>query len=428
MIVEESPAQAAPADEKKQKTSFFRDSGWLMFANFAMGGLMWCVHFFSKVIPEKEYAVLGSLLALTMIVPVGPLQLLIAQQTASALAAGRVRQLAGLFRMTWTCVTLIWLVAAVVLLLFQNQLIAKWGLVNPAGLWVTLLVLLATAWLPLFFGLLQGRQDFLTFGWMMILNGVGRIGAAAIIVLVFAGQAAGIMAGTLAGLCVALGLGIWATRSLWSGPTEAFDRRTFLAQAIPLVIGFGSCQFLMAADTMVVNAFLKENSQCYVAAGTLSRALVWAVGPLAAVLFPRIVQSAVKSEKNNLFGVTLATTAVLAILGAVVLCVSGPLIVRIVSKPSYVGVTTQLLPWYSGAMVPLCLANLLISTLLGRLDFRVVAPVAALAGAYGVTLLFIHDSFIQVLQLLGAFNLALLAVCAWFAFRKSESTAVSLRS
>jgi hypothetical protein len=43
---------------------------------------------------------------------------------------------------------------------------------------------------------------------------------------------------------------------------------------------------------------------------------------------------------------------------------------------------------------------------------------ALLAVAYGVTLSFVHGSFVQVLQLLGAFNLALLAVCAWFTYRK----------
>ncbi len=423
MIAEKAETvPATPTTDRKHHLAFFRDSGWLMIANVAAGAMMWGVHFFSKVIPEKEYAVFGTLLALAMCIPVAPLQLFITQQTAAALATGRQRQLAGMFRIAWLSVTVLWLIGAGAILMMQNQLIERWDIVNPAALWVTLLVLLATAWLPLFLGLLQGKQDFMPFGWVMIVNGVGRVGACAFIVLVLAGHAAGIMTGTLIGLLAALALGVWHSRGLWLGATEQFDWRSLIGQAIPLLVGFGACQFLMAADTMIVKAFIKEDSQCYVAAGTLSRALVWAVGPMTAVLFPRIVQSSVRSEKNNLFGLTLVCTAALAIIGALALWVLGPWIVRFVSKESYVEVTTQLLPWYAGAMIPLCITNLLVSNLLGKKDFRVVVPAVLLAVAYGVTLMLVHGSFVQVLQLLGGFNLALLAVCAWFTFRPGVAT------
>ena len=415
MLSEEPPTAAAPPAEPR--ASFFRQSGWLMFANVGSGVLMYGVHFFSKVIPEREYALFGALLALTICVPTVPLQMVFAQQTASALAMNRKRELAGKFRLAWLGITLVWLVVAGAILFAQDRFIARWGISNPAALWVTLFVLLAAAWLPMFLGLLQGKQNFLMFGWALILQGVGRLGATAIIVLLLGGFAAGIMTGTLIGLGITLGLCFWQTRDLWLGPGAPFDRRAMLAEVIPLLVGFGACQFLMAADTMFVKAYLPENSQCYVAAGTLSRALVWAVGPLTAVMFPRIVQSAARSEKSNLFALTLLCTGVLAVLGVIGLWLIGPWAVRFMSKPSYVEVTTQLLPWYAGAMVPLCLANVLTSNLLGKSQFRVVIPMVILAVAYGVTLTFVHDSFVQVLQLLGAFNLALLAVCAWFTFR-----------
>ncbi len=420
MVSEEKQSGRSAAE--KHHLTFFRQSGWLMIANVAGGALMYGVHFFSKVIPEKEYAVFGTLLAMTMCIPTMPLQMVFAQQAAAALVTGRVRQLAGMFRVAWLGVTLVWAVGAAGILLGQDQLIARWGITNPAALWITLLVILASAWLPMFLGLLQGKQDFLTLGWAMIVNGIGRVGVSAIIVIVLVGHAAGIMTGALAGLLLALGLSIWQTRAIWLSPGEPFDRRALLGQVIPLMVGFGSCQFLMAADTMIVRTYLSENSQCYVAAGTLSRALVWAVGPLTAVMFPHIVQSAVRSEKSNLLGLTLVCTAALALMGVVGLWLLGPWVVRLMAKPSYVEITTQILPWYAGAMVPLCLANVLASNLLGKSQFRVVIPMVLLAAAYGVTLMFVHGSFVQVLQLLGAFNLALLAVCAWFTFRPQSST------
>ena len=426
MLSEATPVAMAKPDE--QRASFFRQSGWLMFASIASGAMMYGVHFFSKVIPKTEYGIFGTLLALTMcVVPTVPLQMVLAQQASAALATGRERQLATLFRRAWLSLTLLWAVGAIFVYLIQDKLIIDWQLSDPTALWITVLVILVSLWLPLFLGLLQGQQDFLMFGWALIASGVGRLGAGAIIVLVLLKHdAAGIMWGALAGLALALGLAIWRTREIWLGPGETFPARALLGQIIPLLVGFGACQFLMAADTMFVKAYLPENIECYVAAGTLSRALVWAVGPLTAVMFPRIVASAVRSEKSNVFGLTLLCTAALAIAGVVGLWLLGPWVVRFMSQPSYVAVTTQILPWYAGAMVPLCLANVLVSNLLGKSQFRVVLPMVVLAVAYGVMLTFVHGSFIQVLQLLGVFNLALLAVCAWYTFvRPAEKAAVN---
>ena len=421
---------AKPAE--KQHASFFRQSGWLMFANVASGALMYGVHFFSKVIPPEQYTIFGTLLSLTMCIPIMPLQMVFAQQTATAIATGRQRQLSGMFRRACLGVTLVWGLSAVAMWFAQDNLVASWKLSNSIPLWITMLVILASAGLPMFLGLLQGKQDFLTFGWTMIANGIGRVVSVAIIVLILGsyvsnlvGYAGGIMTGAFIGLTLAIALAVWQSRDIWAGPSSPFDTKLLLGQIVPLTLGFGACQFLMAADTMFVTAYLKEDTQCYVAAGTLSRALVWAVGPLTAVMFPRIVASAARSEKSNLFGLTLACTAALAITGVICLWWLGPWVVRIMAKPSYVEVTTQILPWYAGAMVPLCLANVLASNLLGKSQFAVVLPMVLLAVAYGVTLTFVHGSFVQVLQLLGVFNLGLLAICAFFTFRKSATNAVT---
>ena len=175
-------AESPPADAAGHRASFFRQSGWLMIANVGGGALMYGVHLFAKVIPEQEYALYGALLALTIFcVPQIPLQMVCAQQAAAALASGRARQLAGMFRAAWLAVTGLWLLAAVVMWLVQDRLLAAWGISQPAALWITMLVILVQAWLPMFLGLLQGKQDFLPFGWAMILNGVGRLAFAALV-------------------------------------------------------------------------------------------------------------------------------------------------------------------------------------------------------------------------------------------------------
>jgi len=173
--------------------------------------------------------------------------------------------------------------------------------------------------------------------------------------------------------------------------------------------------------------FSGDESGFYVSAGTLSRALLWLVLPLATVMFPKIVHSAAKSEKSNLLGLVMLGTAILAAGGALGLTVLGPWVVKFAFTPAYVPVATKVLPWYAWAMVPLSLANALVNNLLARAQFRIVPVLVLLAVAYGVALSVVltqfHGGLITVLKTLGVFNLLLLAACGWYTWREKSAIA-----
>ena len=408
-------AEIQPMTETAHRGAFFRQSGWLMIANIAGGVLMWAVHMLSKATGPAEYGVYIAFLAVAMCIPTIPLQMVLAHQTAQMLATNRERELRGMIRMVWLGTSLLWLLGCVVVLILQGTILAQWKIANPAGLWVTLLVVLLSLWLPIFWGALQGRQNFLWLGWSMMLNGVGRLTVAALAVLVLGGSAAGMMTGVLAGLLVGVAIALWQTRTLWLGPSVPFDWRSLLRQVIPLMLGFGAFQFLFTADTMFAKAYFDEDTAgFYGSARTLSRALMWLVGPLAAVMFPRIVHSAAKAEKTDLMGIVLLGTGILAVAGAASLSVLGPLIVRFVSGQKFVAVASSLLPWYAGAMVPLALANVLLNNSLARSSFRIVPALCVLAPAYGFALTRFHSTPVMVLKTLAVFNLLLLIICVWF--------------
>ena len=401
-----------------------------MISNVGSGVMMWAVHLLNKKIPAAEYGVFGVLLAVVMFVPSMPLQLVFAQQTARALVTNRERELAGMIRLAWLGTLGLWLAVACGAWIWQTDILQRWQIANPAGLWITLPVILFSLWLPMFSGVMQGQQNFFWMGWSNIFNGVGRLGLAAFIVLLLGGYAAGMMTGVCLGLAVAVGIGIWQTRSLWQLPSQPFDWRSLLAQIVPLMLGFGAVQFFLTADTIFVKRYFPGDiTGFYVSAGTLSRALLWLVLPLATVMFPKIVHSAAKSEESNLLGMVLLGTAILAAGGAAGLWLLGPWIVKLIYQDSYMQVALSVLPWYAWAMVPLALANVLINNLLARANFRIVPALALLAAAYGVALAVVgrHAGNLanpqvglrMMLQTLGAFNLLLLAVCAGFTWCKT---------
>jgi O-antigen/teichoic acid export membrane protein len=249
----------------------------------------------------------------------------------------------------------------------------------------------------------------------MMSNGGLRLAISVLGVLALGWQAAGMMTGVLAGMAVALGVCVWLARPIWRLKPEPFAWGPFLAQVIPLMLAMAAFQFLFTADTMFAKGYFDGESMAgYVAAGTMARALMWLVGPLATVMFPKLVHSAARAEKSDLMGWVLGGTAALALAGAGGLSLLGPLFVRVIYKESFVEVAAALLPWYAFAMIPLTLSNVLLYNLLARSSFKVVPLLCLLAAGYGVALTQFHGSQVTILQTLGVFNTLMLAACGWF--------------
>jgi O-antigen/teichoic acid export membrane protein len=410
--------ESLPVSESSQRASFFRQSGWLMIANIAAGALMWGVHFLAKPVGTTQYGVFITLLTAVMLVPAIPLQMVFAQQTAKALATGSQHELAGLIRFICFGLFGVWLLLCAVVFGCQDVILRFWGMSDAGPLWVTMPILLLTIWAPVFMGILQGQQNFLWLGWSMMSNGIGRLSAAAVAVLVFHVGALGMMVGVLAGTALALGMAVWQTRRLWSAAPQAFAWINVLRQILPLLFGFIFVQFLFTGDTLFVkHYFTGAATGAYGCAGTLSRALIWLVSPMAAVMFPRIVHSSAKSQETDIVGMVLAGTAVLAICGAAGLAILGRFVVALVAGADFVPIAAQVLPWYAFAMVPLALANVLVNNLLARSRFAVVPIIFILSLGYAVAMIYVNESvhtLPAVLQTLGVFNLLLFGVCAWF--------------
>src|SRR6185436_10249289 len=197
----------------KPHAAFFRQSGWMIFAAVAGGAMTYGLHFLTKSprLPEEEYAIFGTLLSLTTCIPAMPLQMVFSQQTAAGLALHRERQVGGMIRLTWLWTTLLWVIAAIGILLFQQRIAKHWHLTHLSALWWTLPVLLACVWTPMFSGVLQGQQNFFWVGWITILGGVSRLIIAAVCVLALVGGATGMMIGVCAGYIPSAMIGIWQT-------------------------------------------------------------------------------------------------------------------------------------------------------------------------------------------------------------------------
>lgn len=399
----------------EQKAAFFRQSGWLMIANIIGGGLMLGVHFLSQKVSNLEYGTVGALLGATILIPSIPLQMIFTRETAAALAVGDAHTLASKARRSVLGLFCLWLVFFFAVLFMQDSIREHWKISQPLTLWLFMLIMLASLLTPIFSGLLQGKQDFFWLGWTMMLNAFLRVGVAALIIFFITQTALGFMAGVLAGSATVLLIAMWQTRELWAGPASPIAFGPFLREVTPLMIGFGACQLLFCFDTIIVGRFFTDpETTWYASAGTLSRALMWLVLPLVSVMFPKLVHNSAKSEKSNVFGLTLLLTAGMAIVAGIGLSLLGGIAVKIVYGTARVEGTMSIIPWFAAAMVPLTLANVIVNALLAKADLRVVPWMAVIAIGYAATLWLWHPSLQAVLQTLTAFTTALFLVGAIF--------------
>jgi O-antigen/teichoic acid export membrane protein len=434
MLAQTETIEPSAMTEATHKASFFRQSGWMVITTVAGGAFMFLVNFLSsKYIPATEYSALGALIQVLnwVTIPAIGLQTTFAHQTSAAITDAQQRQLFGTVWAVTRGIFFIWLAMLTVAIIWHGPLQSSLKLgPSSIALWLTMATGLMMLLLPIWQGLLQGRQNFLWLGWAAVFNAMGRVVIAGTMVFLLGyATAAGVMVGAFSGFAAAVSVAFWQNRDAWSRPRDPFESRSWLRKIIPLSIGCGASQFLFSADAIVVTNYMGSNGAAapYMIGGTLARGIVLFTAPLVAVMFPKLVHSAAHKQKSNLMLWTLLGTAGLAGMAAVGLTLTSGLLIRIFSKPEYASIV-PLIPLFAWSMVPLAVANVLMNNLMAHSRFKCAPALAVVTVGYWVALQYFHGSFKMVIEVLGVFNVIFLIVCMFFtwAIRDEEPVVTPL--
>jgi O-antigen/teichoic acid export membrane protein len=420
------PTEAAAASGR---WAFFKQSGWMVIATVGGGLFMTAVHTLAgHNMPANEYSAFYALLRffIWLGIPAAGLQNVFAQQAAAALTHDKVRHLEGTTKAILRAMFVLWLATGIFIVVCSHGILSTLKVSNPAALWWAIVLGLTTLWVPIFKGLLQGKHHFAGFGWMQIIDGVGRFAALAVMLMVFGKQAASGMAGCVIGQIATLALGFWLTRDVWRGEGKAFAWKPWLARVIPLTFGLGAILFITATDALFVQStFAEDRRQLYMGANLTGFAVMMFVQPIAMVMFPRVVRSVAKSETTDAMKLTFGLTAAVGIMAGLTCSVMPTLPLHIIyfGSPKMLA-AAPLVPWFVWCLLPLTLSNVLITNLLAHEKYGVVPFAVAISIGYICTLFAIGNhlqqlsnqmqAFTIVVQMLGYFSTALLAACAWF--------------
>ncbi|HEX2974231.1 MAG TPA: hypothetical protein VHP11_17990 [Tepidisphaeraceae bacterium] len=402
-----------------KKGNYFQQSGWVLACTMMGGVFFWAVHFCARKMPPSEYGIVGTLLQVLnqMAIPAMGLQTIFVQEAALSQSEEHRRELAGAVRAVAKATFLLWVAAVVAVFFFQQDIIINYKITNPVALWATVAMGLTSLWLPMLNGIMLGRENFFWYGLNSMLVAFSRLVLVGLIVFVFGGYAAGTMVAVVLAMSVGVGIGIWQTFHLWTGPATPFVWKPWLKRIVPLTFGAGATTFMFTFDMIAVQRFLPD-SGIYAAAGMICRAIMFLVAPLVLVMFPKIVQSAAKAERTDVLGKALGATALIAIMAALGATFFAKIPILIVQGRDYID-AAKLVPLFTWCILPLTVSNVLINNLLARQQYKVVPWLVLVAIGYMVTLWtpLGHNSFWNVIYSLGIFAVLYFLVCFWFTWR-----------
>ena len=407
----------------------------MVIATSMSGAFLEAVYPLLGRLPAEEVSVYVSLLRLFTLLGIASagLQIVMAQDAAAAITNELKLQLHKTVRSVAKGVLAIWLVMLLICAPLQEQIVATFKITNPAAVWVTMALVLTQLALPFVQGLLQGSQNFAWLGWSIMLNGLARFLAIAVAVLLLHGHSTGALSGALVGMAAAVLAGLWPSRNLFQSTPARFNWLNWAQRLVPLSAGVGAVLVVMQADMLFIQAHFPSNqSKFYAAVAMVGVGLVTFTTPMASVMFPKLVSSVARGQRSNSFFLALAGTALLGIFGALVCTIlpSLPLRILFFNKPEF-WISSQLIPWFMWCMLPVTVANVLVSNLLARRQFAAVPWLVAIAIGYcwnvnsylaAVGKVDHFAAFKGVIQRLGLFALLLLVVAAFFTWRSRDKS------
>lgn len=417
----------------ESKSTFFKQSGWMVIATTLSGAFLMAVYPVLGQLPPEEVGVYVSLLRLFTLLGIGAagLQVVMAQDAAAAVTEESRLRLGATVRSVAKGVFALWIVMLLICIPLRDEIVSTFKITNPNAVWVTMGLVLAQLMLPFVQGLLQGTQNFAWLGWSIMLNGLGRLLAIAVAVILLKGHSTGALIGALVGLSAAVFAGFWPSRKLFALRSGNFQWLDWARRLVPLSAGVGAVLVIMNADMLFVQAhFSSAQSKFYAAVAMVGVGLVTFTTPMASVMFPKLVSSVAKGQRSNSFALALAGTALLGLFGALACTILPWLPLRILffNKPEF-WVSSQLIPWFMWCMLPVTVANVMVSDLLAKRRFSVVPWLVAIAAGYCWAInQFLaaapkddhFAAFKGVIQRLGIFSLLLLLAAAIFSYRARQ--------
>ncbi|MFC4161773.1 oligosaccharide flippase family protein [Chitinimonas lacunae] len=419
------------AQEQAAQTRKLVGSSAYLFLTSIVGGVLGYAYSVAmgRMLRPEEYGLLGALLALVPIlsVPMTTVNIAVTRRFSQHLALGEKAAIGALF---WRVQTRLLLFGAVGLALFALASVPLQHMLRSPELLPVLFIglnLFFVLLLPIANGLAQARHRF---GFIAMLNVLGPLakllGSALFVALGWGVGGAALGLALATGVLAAVGIGYCWRRldTPWQRPQQVpgLPWRSLL----PVFLATLAFNLMFQIDVLLAKSFLDpRHAGFYAAAATLGKAVMYLPSSIVVPLFPMAAAGdTLRHDTAHLLKKAILLTLGLTLAGAVFyLLLAEPVTVLLFGEPYREA--ARILRFYGFAMVPMALVMVLEHYLLaqGRLLFAYLV--------FGATPILIgggwlwRDDPINLVWLMLAVGLAIVAIAAWLMRRRPASSAAA---
>lgn len=379
----------------------------------------------SRVLPEKEYALLAAFFGLLTIIgyPFSTLSTGLSHYSSLLQQEGRIGDVRRLLRKWFLLTGAPAFVLGTAIILFNGSIAGFLHLNRLAPIIIAGALIPAMFWLPILTGTAQGLQ---LFGWSSMSSILGSlirllIGAGFVWCLYPAcgwamlGHGAGIY---LSAAVLVLGLFL-VLRNGEKTSSPLPSMRFYLLQSFFVQLAFA---VLMTADVVLVKHYLPENTE-FAYASTLGRMVAWFSMAVAVAMFPKVASSdGATTQHRKIFFQSLGYTG-LCVAAAAFGCFLLPrLLLRIVFGMTAASDSLVLLTRLMAAvMAASALLNVVVQFLLAQRRFKDLITVVFCAVLYLASVCFFHKTAQQIATMAGISNALALITGIWVVTRKNSA-------
>jgi O-antigen/teichoic acid export membrane protein len=403
----------------EHKDHLIKDSMILFIASSVVNLVNFIFHSYaSRLLGPEQYGVLVTLLALIIIVgmPAMALQMTLVKKTAIFKAHNEFGSIEKLFKKTLLWFTILGAVYFSVFAAAGSGLggIKEFFHIDDAGLFfilggISFIAILATV----VRGILQGLQNFIGFGGTLIVDAAVRLIALYIFVSVLSWGTKGALATTFAGTTFAFITGFILLKQIFSykeSGGEVIRKMDLFTFAMPVFLSMFGLALLSYIDVFMVKHFFSSyDAGLYSATSMVGKAFLYFPSAIAMTLFPKAAEShELNRDTISLLGKSLALTAAICMLG-IVFCFFFPkVIIGIMFGAKYYAIE-GVIRIFGVAILPLVLFNILLNYCLAIHKYGFIYIMYAGIIIYATALWFFHGTFFQVIGMLFAVNMSILA-------------------
>jgi O-antigen/teichoic acid export membrane protein len=357
-----------------------------------------------RALSNDEYGIMSAMLGIMLAIgtPLEALRLASAHFAGRANIQGEPGAVKRLIRKWAVRLALVALPVAVVGFAGAPHFMRYFHLDSPLPLWITVLGVIGTLFVPLLAGCLQGLQAFISLS--AALQGLSfiRLGVGVALVYLVSRTAVSGVAGHVIGVYVATGVGLFALwrllRGLDDGTMATKGVGLYAIKSLAMLAGFA---MIMNVDVILVRHYLPESAGLFSYGATIGRTIVFLPMPIAFALFPKVVSSGEMTLATRTL-LLKGLAMVVALVGAgVVGCLLFPwLPLKILygkAEPEAMHNVRIMMM----ALAPMSITYILMNFEIAQHRFRCAPWLLVCAAAYLGGVALFHESVNQIVLILG---------------------------